>query len=161
MSHYIILILHRALMVILSVLVILVSIQVIYRQLGISGSFGWTEEAARGLFIWMVMLGAALGVAEGSHFAIGSLARKLPIMLRRAALLVKLLSVGAIALIFLIEGWFFAVRGLSRVSLVTGLPSTWTFASIFVAGALMCYFLLLQIFQTKQISEPKNSNMKD
>lgn len=137
--------LRFALITILSILVVLVSIQVIYRQLGISGSFGWTEEASRGLFVWMVMLGAALGVAENSHFAIGSFAKKLPGGFGAAARLLKVVAIGVLALIFVIEGWQYAVRGMSRVSLVTGLPLAWTFASIFVSGLLMCLFLITQL----------------
>lgn len=139
-------VLRLALMVILSILVVFVSIQVVYRQLGITGSFGWTEEASRGLFVWMVMMGAALGVAEKSHFAIGSLAKKLPGKLGAAARYLKFACMAAVALIFVVEGWAFAVKGLSRVSLVTGLPLAWTFAALFVAGVLMCLFLILQLF---------------
>lgn len=142
--------LRLALMAILAVLVVFVSIQVIYRQLGISGSFGWTEEASRGLFVWMVMLGAALGVAEKSHFAIGSLAKKLPGKLGAAARALKIAAIGILALIFVIEGWHYAVRGMSRVSLVTGLPLAWTFAAIFVSGLLMCLFLIVQPFRKEQ-----------
>ena len=133
--------LRFALITILAVLVIFVSIQVVYRQLGMTGSFGWTEEASRGLFVWMVMLGAALGVAENTHFAIGALAKKLPGRLKLAKQIMKYSAIGILALIFVYEGWQFVVRGMARVSLVTGLPLAWTFASIFVAGVLMCLFL--------------------
>jgi TRAP-type C4-dicarboxylate transport system permease small subunit len=30
----------------------------------------WTEEAARFLLVWMVMIGAMIGVREGSHFIV-------------------------------------------------------------------------------------------
>ena len=49
-------------------LVVPVTIQLISRNTGLIPAWIWTEEMARFLFIWMVMLGAMIGVRDGSHF---------------------------------------------------------------------------------------------
>jgi TRAP-type C4-dicarboxylate transport system permease small subunit len=56
----------------LSVLALLlpVSLQIFSRYTSVIPSFIWTEEMARFLFIWMVMLGAAVALREGSHFIV-------------------------------------------------------------------------------------------
>ena len=49
-------------------LVVPVTIQLISRNTGLIPAWIWTEEMARFLFIWMVMLGAMIGVRDGTHF---------------------------------------------------------------------------------------------
>ena len=50
------------------ILIVPVTIQMISRNTGLIPAWIWTEEMARFLFIWMVMLGAMIGVREGTHF---------------------------------------------------------------------------------------------
>ena len=38
----------------------------------------WSEEAARYLFVWVAMIGAALAIREGGHFGLDLLIRRLP-----------------------------------------------------------------------------------
>src|SRR5512144_79747 len=51
-----------------AILVIPVTLQMISRLTGLIPAWIWTEEMARFLFIWMVMLGAMVGVRDGTHF---------------------------------------------------------------------------------------------
>jgi TRAP-type C4-dicarboxylate transport system permease small subunit len=46
-------------------LVIPVSLQIISRYTQLIPSYIWTEELSRFLFIWMIMLGAMVGIREG------------------------------------------------------------------------------------------------
>src|SRR4029078_4297827 len=65
---------HRLLNVLLAVsvgaLLLPVTLQMISRLTGLIPAWIWTEEMARFLFIWMVMLGAMIGVREGTHFEV-------------------------------------------------------------------------------------------
>ena len=45
-----------------------VTLQMISRFTALIPAWIWTEEMARFLFIWMVMLGAMIGVRDGTHF---------------------------------------------------------------------------------------------
>ena len=38
----------------------------------------WSEEAARYLFVWVSMIGAALAIREGGHFGLDLLIRRFP-----------------------------------------------------------------------------------
>ena len=49
-------------------LVVPVTLQMISRFTALIPAWIWTEEMARFLFIWMVMLGAMIGVRDGTHF---------------------------------------------------------------------------------------------
>lgn len=53
-----------------ALLVLPVALQVFARFTDLLPRYIWTEEAARFLLVWMVMLGAMVGVREGSHFTV-------------------------------------------------------------------------------------------
>ena len=123
-----------------AVLVLLVSYQVFARYLDFIPAFGWTEEVSRGCFIWMVVLGASLGVAHGTHFAIEVLTTKLAAKGRLFLHFILLAVTLSTALVFVLYGWGFFLRGFRRVSLVTGLPMAWTYGCLFVSGLCMVLF---------------------
>src|SRR5437867_227396 len=51
-----------------AILIVPVTIQMISRLTQLIPAWIWTEEMARFLFIWLVMLGAMIGVRDASHF---------------------------------------------------------------------------------------------
>src|SRR5262245_56826436 len=53
-----------------AVLIIPVSLQIFSRYTQLIPAYIWTEEMARFLFIWMVMIGAMIGVREAWHFEV-------------------------------------------------------------------------------------------
>ena len=53
-----------------AILVVPVSLQIISRYTALIPSYIWTEELSRFLFIWMIMLGAMIGIKEGTHFEV-------------------------------------------------------------------------------------------
>lgn len=52
------------------ILIIPVTLQIFARFTELIPRYIWTEEAARFLLVWMIMLGAMIGVREGSHFVV-------------------------------------------------------------------------------------------
>ena len=52
------------------ILVIPVTLQIISRYTPLIPSYIWTEEMARFLFIWTIMIGAMVGVREAQHFEV-------------------------------------------------------------------------------------------
>ena len=52
------------------ILIIPVTLQIFARFTELIPRYIWTEEAARFLLVWMIMLGAMIGVREGSHFIV-------------------------------------------------------------------------------------------
>ena len=65
----------RALLAItVGLLVIPVSLQIFSRYTELIPSYIWTEEMARFMFIWTIMIGAMIGVRESTHFEVDVLA---------------------------------------------------------------------------------------
>jgi TRAP-type C4-dicarboxylate transport system permease small subunit len=61
----------------MAMLVVIVFSQVVLRCLTYQ-PLAWTEEAARYIFIWLCLLGAAAAARRGQHFAVEFLVRLLP-----------------------------------------------------------------------------------
>src|SRR5688572_679621 len=53
-----------------AILVFPVTLQVFSRYTDLIPSYIWTEEMARFLLVWMIMIGAMLGVREKLHFEV-------------------------------------------------------------------------------------------
>ncbi len=132
--------------VVLALMVLLVAYQVTSRVTNLLPYVSGTEELARGLFIWLVLLGAAAGVRERSHFAVELFTLRAPLARRLLQLFVALVILTC-AVVLLVYGWTFMLTGLNRRSLATGLPAIWSYAAIFVGGALMTLFAVRVVIQ--------------
>jgi TRAP-type C4-dicarboxylate transport system permease small subunit len=103
------------------VLIFPVSLQIFSRYTDLIPSYIWTEEMARFLFIWMIMIGAMVGIREGSHFDVDVWPR----MGARADAALRLLSglfILGFAAVFLWAGWEFTRFALKRFSELAELP---------------------------------------
>src|SRR3954469_8624000 len=104
-----------------AVLIIPVSLQIFSRYTQLIPAYIWTEEMARFLFIWMVMIGAMVGVREGSHFEVDVW----PDLGPKAAATLQLASSACIllfAFVFVWAGWEFTRFAWNRVSELADLP---------------------------------------
>ena len=120
------------------ILIVPVTIQMIARFTALIPAWIWTEEMARFLFIWMVMLGAMIGVRDASHFECDVWPELKP---RPNALLriVSTVFVLVFALVFVWYGIRFVQFGWNQTSELADLPMAW----IFVAWPLTGFTWLL------------------
>ncbi len=106
------------------ILIIPVTLQVISRYTPFIPSYIWTEEMARFLFIWTIMIGAMVGVRESQHFEVDVW----PELNRRAEAAVRIvarLGILALAFVFLWAGTEFTRFAWNRTSELADLP-LWT-----------------------------------
>jgi hypothetical protein len=54
----------------LGILIFPVTLQIVSRYTSLIPSYIWTEEMARFLFVWTIMIGAMVGVREALHFEV-------------------------------------------------------------------------------------------
>ena len=103
------------------VLIVPVSLQIFSRYTDLIPSYIWTEEMARFLFIWMIMIGAMIGIREGSHFDVDIWPR-LGAKADAALRLLSGLFILGFAVVFLWAGWEFTRFALKRFSELAELP---------------------------------------
>ena len=104
-----------------AILVVPVTLQIISRYTALIPSYIWTEEMARFLFIWTIMIGAMVGVRESSHFEVDVW----PDLSRRAEAAIRILArlgVLALALVFVLAGTEFTRFAWYRTSELADLP---------------------------------------
>jgi len=123
-----------------AILVIPVTLQIISRYTALIPSYIWTEEMARFLFIWTIMIGAMIGVRESSHFEVDVW----PDLSRRSEAVVRILArlgVLALALLFVWAGIEFTRFAWYRISELAELP-LWTIHIAWpIAGLTWIVFL--------------------
>jgi TRAP-type C4-dicarboxylate transport system permease small subunit len=132
--------LNALLVVTVAILVVPVAIQILSRHTPWVPSWIWTEEMARFLFIWMIMIGAMVGIRDGAHFDVDlwpELAPRANALLRVVADVFVLIM----ALVFIWYGIRFVQFGWDQTSELAELPMTWIFISWPLAGFTWVVFL--------------------
>ncbi len=122
------------------ILVVPVTLQIVARFTQWIPHWIWTEEMARFLFIWMVMLGAMVGVRDGSHFDVDVWPELKP----KANALLRIVSnvfVLAFALVFIWYGTRFVQFGWSQTSELAEMPMAFIFIAWPLAGGTWVLFL--------------------
>lgn len=140
----------------LAILIIPVSMQIFSRFTHIIPHYIWTEEMARFLFVWTIMLGATLGVREGSHLVVDIW----PPLSKRADAALRLLSNIAIlivALVFVWAGYEFTAFAWHRISELAEMPLWIIHAAWPVAGVSWLMFLGEQFYDDLRILAGRSS----
>ena len=123
-----------------AVLVFPVSLQIFSRYTALIPSYIWTEEMARFFFIWSIMLGAMVGIREGTHFVV-DLWPPLPPRGQAALRLAASVFVLVFALVFVWWGIDFTRFALNRISELAELPLWYIHVAWPLAGATWMLFL--------------------
>jgi TRAP-type C4-dicarboxylate transport system permease small subunit len=133
-----------------AILVIPVSLQIFSRYTELIPSYIWTEEMARFFFVWSVMIGAMVGIREGTHFVVDlwpSMSPRPQAAVRLAAALLVLVFAGA----FLWWGVEFTRFAFNRISELAELP-LWTIHVAWpLAGATWIVFLGEQMWDDARL----------
>jgi TRAP-type transport system small permease protein len=101
--------------------------------------WGWPEELARILFVWVALLGAALAFRRAGHFSIDALAGVLPAPLRRRlAVAIRLVLLGFLLLVAYL-GLQATLRVREQLTTAMEIPISWGYASVPVSFACMAF----------------------
>ena len=129
-----------ALVASVAILIIPVSLQVFSRFTELIPSYIWTEEMARFFFIWMIMIGAMVGIRDGAHFDVDLW----PDLRPRANALLRVVSNVFILLFALVFVWYgikFVQFGWNQNSELAELPMPFIFVAWPMAGLTWLLFL--------------------
>ena len=132
------------------ILIVPVTLQIISRYTPLIPSYIWTEEMARFLFIWTIMIGAMVGVREAQHFEVDVW----PDLSRRSEAAVRILArlgVLALALVFVTAGLEFTRFAWNRTSELADLPLWLIHVAWPVAGVTWIVFAGEQIVDEMRV----------
>ncbi|MGL1893595.1 MAG: TRAP transporter small permease [Spirochaetaceae bacterium] len=128
--------------VLLTSLLVMVTIQIVTRLLPFLPYVLWTEEIARFLLVWVIFLGASIGVKEGTHFTVSLL----PEPKTKIGNLIWDMGVNIamfiLVTIFIYRGYKYAKVMFYDISDVAQVSMIWVSAAIPVFGVLSLLFLI-------------------
>ena len=136
-------------------LVIPVSLQIFSRYTELIPSYIWTEEMARFMFIWTIMIGAMIGVRESTHFEV-DVWPQVPRRIEAFARLLGRLGVLVAAIVFVYAGLEFTKFAWKRTSELADLPLWWIHVAWPVTGASWIIFLGEQVIADLKIIAGRN-----
>jgi len=113
-------------------------------------TFTWYDEIARSCFVWLTLLGAAVGVKRHAHFRLHLFVDRLPPALQKAMAVLLPVVVIAFAAVLIQQGLVFLELERVQQTPVMGLSKTWIYAAIPIGGALMILYSLRPLWQALQ-----------
>jgi TRAP-type C4-dicarboxylate transport system permease small subunit len=130
-------------------IVVAISVQVFTRY-ALGRPIAWVEESATYAFIWMVFVGASLGLKKGRHIFIATFGGRLPVRvgagLRSVVWLLMLLTLG----VLVVQG--IKVMGVegrsSTISLPIELPRSWFYSLPLTVSAVSMALTTLWLLLT-------------
>jgi TRAP-type C4-dicarboxylate transport system permease small subunit len=108
-------------------------------------SFFWVEEAGELALAWTALVGAAVGIAERTHFALALFTQHLPARAQYAIHALNHLVIAAFGGVIAWQGWIIIGlnRGLTTPALEISMA--WLFTSLVAGGILICLFALAML----------------
>ncbi len=125
----------------LAVVLVVVLLQVLFRYV-LSHPLAWTQELAQYTFVWMVYLGAGLGVRHGVHLRINLLEHWFPPRLRRVLPLFSAAVCMILALVFLGVGAVMVWLTWPHRSPAMGLPMGSIYLVFPISGLVLALCLI-------------------
>ena len=122
-------------------LVSVIFIQVLFRYV-FELSLAWSEEIARFLLMWLGALSAAYAFKTKSHFALRFVVSRLSEKMQTAASTIVFLVLVVFLGIFIYQAFHYMMSGMNQIAPGTRMPMTVPFASAFVGGFLMLYYVV-------------------
>lgn len=134
--------------ILFAVLILLVCWQVFVRQVLHDGT-PWTEVAARIVFIWQAMIGAAYVIGEKDDVAIDFLVRKFPPAVAKSIEVLAHAIVGFFAAWILVFGGSIAVNSTwNDVVQLVPVSQGFLYLALPISGGLIVIYSLIHIIQT-------------
>ncbi len=128
-------------------IIFLVILQVFGRFLGFTIVFGY--ELARFFFVWMIFIGASLGVADREHFVFEFILNKVPAKVATVLKYFVCIIILLVSIILLYYGIKYSIIGWGRYTAALEWRLTWAILSIPVGSFFMVIHSIINIIKLK------------
>jgi len=119
----------------------------VFSRYVLHSTFTWYDEIARLLFVWIVFLGAAVGVRRSGHFRLQLLIERFAPGWRRVADVFGVLAIMLFGAVLIQQGWKLVELGQFQQTPVMGLSKMYVYASMPVGGALVILYSLRHLWR--------------
>jgi TRAP-type C4-dicarboxylate transport system permease small subunit len=138
----------------LGAMVIMVLGNVILRY-GFNSGITVSEELSRFLFVWLIFLGAVVGMREGAHLGVDTVVRMLPVLGRKVCLAISEVLMLLCCVLLFLGTWRQHGINIANEAPVTGISMEWVYASAYVSAGSMGALILGKLWRlaTGRLSE--------
>ncbi len=119
----------------------------VFSRYVIRSTFTWYDEIARLRVVWIVFLGAAVGVRRTAHFRLHLLVDRFPAGVRRVADVFGVLVLMGFGLVLIQQGWKLVELGQFQRTPVMGLSKQYVYLSVPAGGALIILYSLPHLWR--------------
>ena len=130
----------------LAVLVCVTFMQVVCRFV-LMIPVAWSEEVARMCFVWLIFLGAAIAVKEGTHLVLDMVTSMVGPRARTAMQYWVLSLILASSGVILYAGVNYCMRAIGKTAVTMQIPSNTVYSAVPISAALMIFFALEKILE--------------
>jgi TRAP-type C4-dicarboxylate transport system permease small subunit len=141
---------ETAVIVLLVTLLTAVTFAQVVTRYVLGDSLIWSEEAARYLFVWVSMIGAALALREGGHFGLDILIRPMPRLKPILGPLVTLVVV--VFLVILLKTGIDETRLASmQFAMTFQMRMQWAYLALPVGAGLMLFHIAVHVIRAPTV----------
>lgn len=130
----------------LSLMCIIVFGNVLLRYLFNSG-ITWSEELARYLFVWLVLLGSVMVLKDNGHLGVETVIKRLPKPLKRAVYIASNVIILYILYLIVDGSWKMTVMNSQSYGPATGMPLSMIYGTGVLMGVSMALITLFNLYQ--------------
>jgi TRAP-type C4-dicarboxylate transport system permease small subunit len=110
----------------------------------------WSEEAARYLFVWVSMIGAALALREGGHFGLDLLIRRVPALKPALGPMVTLVT--SVFLIILLKTGIDETNLASmQFAMTFPMRMQWAYLALPIGAGLMLFHVAVHVIRSPRM----------
>jgi len=135
-----------------SLILAIILLAVFFRYV-INHSLFWSDEVVRYLFVWFILLGAALTLRDRRHLRVEYFVEHFPPKVRRAAECVSLLLIAVFSIFLSVTGMLWVKETQGTYTSALGLPLNIVFYAALPVASLMSAWFAVKRFKRGQFSE--------
>ena len=106
-------------------------------RFGLNDSLTWSEEFCRYLFVWMVFLGAGIGILHRRHVTIDIVPNLIPEKGKKIYGFAIDLLIAVFSVMLMYYGYRFAEKGMRQNSPAMQIPLGYVYSGVVLGGAVM------------------------
>lgn len=140
--------------------VLFVTIVSIFYRFILGRPFAWAEEVTLGLFIWLVFVGVSSAMKREGHIGIDYFVERMPLLARRAALIIRAIVIYFVLLYVLVYlGFQLTAQASSKLTPVLGISYQFIDIAVPIGGLLAAYHFsrtLITSFRIEPLKKESN-----
>ncbi|SPF81522.1 TRAP transporter small permease [Pseudoprimorskyibacter insulae] len=115
----------------------------VFARYVLNNASSWSEEVARIMMTWIVMMGSAVVIRSGGHITVTVVIDRMPPAMRRAVLWIRDIAMFLTLIVIAKSGFEFAQLNAVQLSAAMDLPMVYIYAALWIGAGLMLLMLLL------------------